>query len=166
MRLVAPSRRRGPRFAAAAAAPPAARALEVVALGAGVLAGGACSLDTGPEGVPHLQRESFIAGPDYVAWWSEIQACSGLAGAFDRLSFFVVVEPLFVQGRQFPCGPNGVMCNGMWEPPHDITLAPAHLDTERLVKHEMLHDLLEAAGHPPVFEQCEVEWASGADPAR
>ncbi len=141
-------------------------ALARAVLGAVALGAVACSLDTGPEGVTHLRRESFVAGPDYVAWWGEIQECSALSGAFERLAFYVAVEPLFLQGRQFPCGANGLMCNGMWESPHDITLAPAHLDTERLVKHEMLHDLLQAPGHPPVFEECRVDWTSGADPRR
>lgn len=121
----------------------------------------ACSL--GPdadEDTPGLVRTVLDPPPEYIVWWRELETCSGLKGDFWRISFLEVVDPVLVDGRQFPCG-GGQLCNGMWEAPHDISLAPRYVNHERLVKHEMLHDLVRSPGHPPVFEACEVTWGSG-----
>ncbi len=135
--------------------------LAAVAASAATLAVPGCA--TGPDDdAPGLVRALLVPDQAYRDWWDEIGDCAGLQGDFDRLRFFEVVAPLFLNGSRFPCG-GGDLCNGIWEPPHDITLAPAHLDSERLVKHEMLHDLLGVTGHPPVFETCDVTW-DGGDP--
>jgi len=117
-------------------------------------------LDGSTDSVPDLVRESFVPSASYAMWWSELESCSGVTGDFDRLRFFEVVAPVFVDGQQFPCG-QGFVCNGMWESPHDISVAPAFRRTERLVKHEMLHDLLLVVDHPPVFDACEASWDFG-----
>jgi len=106
---------------------------------------------------PELVRSMIVPDSAYRGWWDELQICSGTTADFDRVRFFEVVSPLFIERSQFPCG-GGFFCNGIWEPPHDVTLAPAFLGTERLVKHEMLHDLLEVFDHPAVFETCEASW--------
>jgi hypothetical protein len=46
---------------------------------------------------------------------------------------------------------------GWWEPPHTIYIAAAHWLDERLVEHEMLHDLLQTGGHPPIFQICGIQ---------
>lgn len=108
-----------------------------------------------------LRRQTYPKTAVYRAWWTQIERCSELTGDYDDLRFFVAVSPVTAGGRRFPCG-GGALCNGVWEAPHDITLAPAYLEDERLVKHEMLHDLLGASGHPPVFEACDVDWVDEA----
>jgi hypothetical protein len=88
-------------------------------------------------------------------WLGETEECSGLTGTLDRISFYRVTAPLSDDGVDFPCG-GGYRCSGLWRAPHDIYLAPAVLRVERLVKHEMLHDLIGAPGHPPIFEACNL----------
>ncbi|MDX1392908.1 MAG: hypothetical protein R3195_00900 [Gemmatimonadota bacterium] len=107
-----------------------------------------------------LIRRGIPTPIEYAAWWDEISECSGEQGDFDALRVYVVVAPLELNGTAFPCG--GELCNGIWERPHDITFAPAHIGDETLVKHEMLHDLIRVAGHPAVFEECGVTWGNGA----
>jgi hypothetical protein len=120
----------------------------------------ACNLGPDPN-EPYLVRTVLHPPPEYRVWWRELEACSGVDGDFGRVTFLEVVRPLLVNGSQFPCG-GGAVCNGMWETPHDISIAPGYLNNERLVKHEMLHDLIRTPGHPPVFEQCNVSWVSGS----
>lgn len=119
---------------------------------------GSCGVGTDPDG---LVRRTFEPSLQYRAWWAQISQCSGRTGDLPRIRFFVAVHPVSIGGRQFPCG-DGAFCNGIWEAPHDITLAPALTGDERLVKHEMLHELIREAGHPPVFEACDVEWEGSA----
>jgi len=118
-----------------------------------------CGLGPAGETDTSLFRTSFTPPPEYRGWWDEIKACSGETGEFGDIRFFEVVGPLFVLGTEFPCG-GGARCNGLWEAPHDISIARGHLQTERLVKHEMLHELVRIPGHPAIFEACEVTWGN------
>ncbi len=106
---------------------------------------------------PELVRKQILPDLAYRAWWNELQSCSGATADYNRLRFFEVVSPLSAGDSQFPCG-RGFSCNGMWERPHDISLAPAFVNSRRLVKHEMLHDLLATVEHPPLFDACEASW--------
>lgn len=125
----------------------------------------ACALGVDAE-APTLARRTLVPLPEYTVWWNALEACSGIDGDLGRVRFLEVIEPLFFDGRQFPCG-EGQFCNGLWEAPHDISLAPRYVQHERLVKHEMLHDLIGAPGHPPVFETCDATWDQGSgDPRR
>lgn len=135
------------------------RTMALCAVGAALVG---CGVGPDPDGLPGgTIRRSFPAPFEYVDWWDEISACSGESGDLNDVRFFVVVQPLLLLGNAFPCG-NGLICNGLWEAPHDITLAPGYIDNETLVKHEMLHDLVRTKGHPPVFEECGVEWSGTA----
>lgn len=110
-----------------------------------------------PPPPPPLVRTAFLPDVQYRAWWDDLQACAFVQGDLDRVRFFEVSSPVFIEGQQFPCG-DGFFCNGIWERPHDISIAPAFLRTERLVKHEMLHDLLDEIAHPEEFAACNAEW--------
>lgn len=121
----------------------------------------ACGIGAGPDGSEQLVRERYTPPTVYVSWWAQMRECSGLAGSFGDLRFFTVVSPVILRGAEFPCG-GGQYCNGTWEAPHDITIAPAYTASERLIKHEMLHDLLRDPGHPAAFDECDVVW-SGND---
>lgn len=117
----------------------------------------ACEGSTEP-GFPRLELEPFSPLAQYETWWAETEECSGLEGGFDRISFYRVSAPLEDGGTRFPCGEGGesTRCSGMWQAPHDIYLAPAMLRIEHLVKHEMLHDLIGAPGHPAAFHECSL----------
>ena len=97
---------------------------------------------------------------EFGALWQQVETCSQLSGDLERVHWYVVPGI-----STFPC-PSGE-CRGLWIGPHDIYLshAAAHdlfQDDFFTVKHEMLHDLVGAAGlspvaragHPPVFQRC------------
>lgn len=92
--------------------------------------------------------------PLYAVWWQRIETCAHVTAALDRVEWYEV------PGDQFatPDGPRW----GWWAPPHTIYLAATHLSDERLVEHEMLHDLLQTGAHPVVFETCGVRETESA----
>ncbi|HEX3233159.1 MAG TPA: hypothetical protein VHR41_03105 [Gemmatimonadales bacterium] len=90
----------------------------------------------------------------YRQWWAKTQACSGLVGDFDRVRWQVV------PGHSFSCSSG--KCAGHWEPDHEIFIAADWTQNEMVVRHEMLHDLLDRAGHPdpPFGFGCPLTWAT------
>ncbi len=100
-------------------------------------------------------RERFEPPALYRTWFGDTEACSGLAGEFERLRFYRV------PGNEFAC-PSG-MCVARWTDDHAIFVADAFLQNEMVVRHEMLHDLIGRQGHPdPPFGEagCRLTWAS------
>ena len=103
--------------------------------------------------------ESRIAPPAvYREWWAATEACSGLRGDFDRVQWLVV------PGHSFHCSSG--QCVGHWEPGHLIYLASDWANHEMVVRHEMLHDLLERSGHPnpPFGQECPLTWSTWPGP--
>jgi hypothetical protein len=92
--------------------------------------------------------------PIYREWFAKTEACSGLTGNFDRLRWSVV------EGHSFPCSSGE--CAGHWRTSHHIFLAGDWVMDEMVVRHEMLHDILDRTGHPdpPFGEGCPLTWAS------
>lgn len=109
-----------------------------------------------------MERE-FEPPQIYRAWYAEVERCSGLSGAFDRITWFEAE----VYDKE------GVERSGVWSPPHTIFLDPevvaATCDTvpgggpcfrQQNVKHEMLHELRQGGhdkGYPDsssVFIRC------------
>ena len=90
----------------------------------------------------------------YREWWAKTEACSGLSGDFERVEWQVVV------GETFDC--KSGQCVGHWQPSHHIYIAEPYLENEMVVRHEMLHDLLNGGGHPnpPFGEGCPLTWAT------
>jgi hypothetical protein len=90
--------------------------------------------------------------PIYREWWAKTEACSGLKGHFDRVTWSVL------EGRSFRCSSG--QCAGHWSKGHHIYLAGDWVMDEMVVRHEMLHDLIGMPGHPaPPFGQgCPLTW--------
>ena len=133
----------------------AAAAACVVAGAAGVASAG-CEVPLAPENAVRMTALS-----SYATWWSDDQACSGLTGDLQDIEWYVV--PADSAGG-FWCedGPDHA-CAGEWVAPHSIYLAgpnrtypQGYSADEWTVRHEMLHDLVGRAGHPPVFDQCHL----------
>ncbi len=100
-------------------------------------------------------RERFEPPLVYRTWFQSTEACSGLAGEFDRLRFYRV------PGNEFEC-PSGI-CVARWTDAHEIYVAEAFVLDELVLRHEMLHDLIGQAGHPdPPFGEagCGLTWDS------
>jgi hypothetical protein len=105
----------------------------------------ACGFDvagSAPMEAPALYRE----------WWAKTESCSGLRGDFDRIEWQIV------PGYSFEC--NSGQCAGHWQRGHQIYLAEEWKMNEMVVRHEMLHDLMNGGGHPnPPFGQgCPLTW--------
>lgn len=112
-----------------------------------VLASGCADAFSPPAGA-----EPFDPPASYSDFWIQVQNCSHLSGDPTRVDWYVVPGTV-----TFPCAYGS--CRGLWVAPHNIYLSDvaAHdLFGESFftVKHEILHDLVGRAGHPPVFEQC------------
>ena len=92
--------------------------------------------------------------PAYREWWARTEACSGLTGTFDRIKWYTV------PGSSFPC--SGGSCVGHWESDHHIVISADWSNSEMVVRHEMLHDLVGHPGHPdpPFGKGCGLTWAT------
>jgi hypothetical protein len=78
----------------------------------------------------------------YVAWWNELEACSGRSGDVHAVAF-PNDSTIQVGGETYW---------GYWIKNGDkIVLAGARADSEKLVKHEEMHALLQSALHPPAY---------------
>jgi hypothetical protein len=108
---------------------------------------GGCGFD--PEG-----DQPMDPPPEFRVWWAKTEVCSGRTGNFDRIRWSVV------EGESFPCSSGE--CAGHWSSNHHIFLASKWSSNEMVVRHEMLHDLLNRPGHPdPPFGQgCPLTWAT------
>lgn len=108
--------------------------------------------------------------PDiYKKWWKEISDCAGLRGNLKKIHWHWATWPADTSygDGYFRC-PNDSKrtgwCDGWWSANkrHDIYIGKTHMDDQRVIKHEMLHDLLgklngKALGpHHPLFKKCKV----------
>lgn len=99
--------------------------------------------------------EAFSPPAAYATWWQATEGCSGRTGRFARLAWVRV--PSDAQGL-FTW--DGKRVAGLWHAPHTIYLSDKLLDHEPLVRHEMLHDLLQRGSHPdtPFVSPCNLRW--------
>ena len=95
-----------------------------------------------------LQR--FDPPPIYEKWWAATKECSGLSGDYRKVEWYVVPGEMIV-------APTGEMGKAWWVEPHRIYVATLWVKNEHLIRHEMLHELLQVAGHHwSAFERCGV----------
>ncbi|MDZ4863120.1 MAG: hypothetical protein SGJ01_06695 [Gemmatimonadota bacterium] len=100
----------------------------------------------------------LIAPPEYEAWWTATEACAGESSDFQRIEWYVVPDV-----RTFPTTAGEKV--GLWSHSSDgmrIILAGDYADNELVVRHEMLHALLDRNGHPAEYfqERCHLTWES------
>jgi hypothetical protein len=87
--------------------------------------------------------ERFSPPAVYAEWWGLTEACSGLTGDFSAVAWYRIPN-----SETVPFGEGGVV-NGVWEGDGNrIILGGDDLDEGDLVRHEMLHALLQRGGHP------------------
>ena len=130
-----------------------------------ILAIGGCSSFS--PGEPELPAGAIPISPrlEFRGWFERTEACSGISGQFQRIQWFVVPG---AETFQTSAGPKV----GMWEKNGGmarIVIAGRYLEHEMVVRHEMLHHLLDREGHPAEFfvTKCHLTWetwlASSAD---
>jgi hypothetical protein len=94
----------------------------------------------------------------YAEWYSRTEACAGLRGTATQIQWYVVPG---VETFETDAGPKV----GMWTRRGDrewIVVAGNYLDHEMVVRHEMLHSILGAHGHPEDYftARCHLTWDS------
>jgi len=98
-----------------------------------------------------------VAAPaHFAAWFDRTEACAGISGQFQQIQWFVVPG---VETFETSEGPKV----GMWEKSGSVAriiIAGRYLDHEMVVRHEILHHLLDREGHPPEFfaVRCHLTW--------
>lgn len=115
----------------------------------------ACEALAPPTPLP-INSQQLLAPDQYRVWWAATESCSGINGNFDAIMWFMVPD---AQTIDTPEGPKV----GLWS--HSsrgvrIVLAGNYVDNELVVRHEMLHALLDRSGHPAdYFElRCHLTW--------
>ena len=118
-----------------------------------LLTGTACEMPFAPQ-----NAAPFAPPAIFSSWWAEIERCSGRTGHWTRIRWFVVpTDELVLEGRPK---------YGVWSDPHTVYLATVVVQptdgkppwqpwTQRVVQHEMLHDLT-GPEHGAVFDRCGV----------
>lgn len=124
---------------------------------------GGCS-SFGPSELPlPAGAVPMVAEARYRDWFGQTEACSGLEGAFQTISWYVVPG---AETFETPEGPKV----GMWEKSGTTTriiIAGRYVGHEMVVRHEMLHHLLDREGHPSEFftARCRLTWDSWSQAA-
>jgi hypothetical protein len=86
--------------------------------------------------------EEFSPPPVYARWWAMTEACSRLSGDLSSVSWFVVpgANTVLLDGKPV---------QGYWSSAGNrIVIAGAGKLTGDIVRHEMLHALIQGRGHP------------------
>ncbi len=105
----------------------------------------------------------IAARPEFSAWFDRTESCSGIRGQVHQIQWFVVPG-----AETFETGEGAKV--GMWERNGSVTriiIAGRYLDHEMVVRHEILHHLLDREGHPPEFfaTRCQLTWETWASTA-
>ena len=93
----------------------------------------------------------------YQEWWDKTVACSGRPGKMTEVSFYAVDAPSGAIELA------GEMAHAWWVREGNRIYLPANaLGEEWLVRHEMLHALMQKGSHPPEMfvEACHVASAA------
>lgn len=130
-----------------------------MALG-GLLSG--CSSLAPSEPILPAGAVEIAASPEYLIWHEKTEACSGLAGTFSTIKFYVVPG---VETFPTSTGPKV----GEWTSDgatNRIVIAGNYQEYEMVVRHELLHSLLQREGHPPEYfvDRCHLTWDSWNGP--
>ena len=127
------------------------------------LVAAACATEPTPQHALPPGAVPVVARAEYRDWWARTATCAGVIGHFDQIEWYTVPDARTMTteiGEKV----------GLWVR-HDgrrmIIIAEAYLDHELVVRHEMLHDILERAGHPEEYfvSRCGLTWDSWAPPA-
>lgn len=111
---------------------------------------------------PQLPSNALQFSPPtvYSRWWTMVESCSGMSRPMQRVAFYVV------PGAHNLPGQYGRDVVGYWSKASDrIVLAGRRQFDGSLVRHEMLHALLQRGGHPreSFLRQCAGVVGCGLD---
>ena len=90
----------------------------------------------------------FTPPPVYAQWWALTEECSGINRSLDAVQFYLIPNASTIPDNTY-----GEVA-AYWSPASNrIVLADFYEMQGQLVRHEMLHALLRASGHPPAYFQ-------------
>jgi len=101
---------------------------------------------------------SFTAPSEYATWWSRTSQCSELTGSMAKVEWYVVPDvATFATDEGEKVGIRVKTGDRI-----QIVLAGQYQRHEMVVRHEMLHALLNQPGHPDLYftERCRLTWAT------
>jgi hypothetical protein len=95
--------------------------------------------------------DRFDPPPIFSAWWKKVEACSGRTGSFEAVEWYVVPNV-----GTIPDGSFGDVAAYSDFHDHRIVFAGEAQMVGSIVRHEMLHELRQADGHPrrDFLERC------------
>lgn len=104
----------------------------------------------GPDLVQPVARERFDPGPVQYAAALHVSNCSGVTVRATDVRWWLADA---IEGH-----PEAL---GAWNPPGDVYLLPAALDSELVSGHELLHHVLggDSRHRSPLWASCELEEA-------
>lgn len=120
------------------------------------LAATACTVFPGSD-FPESARP-FVPPAHYRAWWQVVEACSGRQAPFDAVSWFKVPDgDLAIRGE--------TAAAAWFVFGNRIAIVNTWLTGGELVRHEMLHAILETGDHPEEYfqQKCVDVVAPGRD---
>jgi hypothetical protein len=111
-----------------------------------------------PAGPLPPDAQLMSAPPEYLEWWHKTEACSGRQGDPSAIEWYVVPDKAVFETS------DGEKV-GLWSRSSDgtrIVLAGLYAHNELVVRHEMLHALLNHEGHPSEYfvTRCQLTWDS------
>lgn len=105
---------------------------------------GGCSLLTAPEIDWFRDARPYVPEPVVREWWAQVEACSGLRGDYNRVSWFERDNLTHESNRM------GVTLGRADPLGYRVVMLVGHRLDQLRVSHEMLH-LLNGPGHGDVF---------------
>lgn len=104
--------------------------------------------------------QAFVPPAEYQAWWASTEGCASIQGNLGRVKWYVVPGV-----STFPTA-EGEKVGIRIKTGSDIRIVIAgnYVEHEMVVRHEMLHALLNRAGHPTEYfeDRCQLTWETWA----
>ena len=97
-----------------------------------------------------MGRTPFDPPSHYASWYEATKVCSGRWGSFERVRWWLASG---ITG-------DGALALARWSEPHEIVIVRGHEEDEKVVRHEMLHDLLAGdRGHASAaWDACDLRF--------
>jgi len=101
-------------------------------------------------------RYQLVAPPAvYATWWAETSECVGIRADFARVGWGVMEDDSLGAFWADDIGPRiqkrHILTYGLWVEPHLILLSRSQVQNEWVVRHEMIHDLIQSPEHGAAF---------------
>ena len=105
----------------------------------------ACETPTGPTVEMPASAVAWSPPAQYGFWWSLVETCADRRGDVGGVHWYVWPDPgpLVLAGKRYS--------GYWWQEGSRILLAGTSVADGQVVRHEMLHELLQQDGHPPEY---------------